>query len=381
MNPKEKVHIRIVPFEETSVQRKFTIIFLIISIIPMVLLYYVYLKNTGIGYVNIPTTGFTIAMNFMVIGVLVGYFFIRSLLVKINDISNKNRKAIEPFLSPEVINELGHGENEIVVLGRSFSAVIKQLEKDINELREKNEKLKSLDQLKDDFVSNVSHELRTPLTIIQESISQVSEGMYGSPNEQQLKYLNMSLKNVERLRELIDNLLDLSKMEKGRLEIVKKNVDLVEIVKEVISDFMPKIQKKGLEIRCNCPAKKVEVFADKAKIIQVLFNLLSNACKFTDKGHIEISVKQTDRLVECGVADTGLGITPENLPNLFSKFYQVRQQISPKEKGTGLGLVICKNIVELHNGKIFVESIKSKGTKFTFTLPKGDINEENINSR
>jgi|GEM_PF-5029422 len=357
-------------FESVSIQRKFSILFLIASIVPMALLDYVYLSSFKIGHVDIPNTGLSIAMFFMAVGVLVGYFSIRSLLVKITNISNQHRKAIEPFLSKETIEELRQGEDEIVVLGRSFAAVIKQLEKDIKELEIKNEKLKTLDQLKDEFVNNVSHELRVPLTIIQESVCQISEGIYGAPNEGQLKYLNMCLRNIHRLSGLIDNLLDIAKIEQGKFEIVKKNIDLLEVVKEVIQDFTPKAIKKGLDLELHCAVDKIKVFADRDKIVQVLLNLVGNAYKFTNSGYIRIFIREDEHFVECCVEDSGPGIAPEELSNLFSKFHQIRPQASLKERGTGLGLVICKNIIELHKGNIFAQSVKLKGARFTFTLPR-----------
>jgi len=376
MRPQDKKLFILASFEEASILRKFSILFLVSSIIPMVLLYYVYFKNIKIGMA---------AMVIMVFGVLVGYLSIRSLLTKTIDIARDNRKAIEPFLNPQTVQELNRGENELVVLNQTFSAVTKQLAANIAELKQKNEELKALDQLKDDFVNNVSHEFRLPLTIIQESIRQITEGMFGQINEAQLKYLNMSLRNISRLKTLIDIMLDISKIEKGKLELLKKNIDIGDVVKEVISDFLQKIQNKGLEIKSYLPAQPLEVLADRDKIIQVLMNLVGNAYKFTQKGAIEISVRANETFIECSVTDSGIGISPQDLPHLFSKFHQFGTQ---QEKGTGLGLVISKHIIELHNGQIYVESKEGKGTKFTFTLPKSTAasngkeghSEKNINS-
>jgi len=361
MDPKDKKVLIIASFEDVSILRKFAILFIVASIIPMVLLCYVYFKNMHIGIV---------AMILMVIGVLVGYFSIRSLLAKTISITKENRKAMEPFLATEILKELDQGENELVILSRTFSAATKQLEENIYELKKKNEELKALDQLKDDFVNTVSHEFRLPLTIIQESIRQIAEGMYGEVNEAQLKYFNMSLKNTTRLKALIDNMLDIAKIEKGKLEILKKNVDIVGIIKEVVSDFLQRIKRKGLEIKTDLPAQHIEVLADKDKITQVLMNLVGNAYKFTEKGRIELSAREKDGFIECSVADSGIGIASKNLPYLFSKFHQINPGGGQQDKGTGLGLVISKNIIELHDGQMSVESVEGKGTKFTFTLPK-----------
>jgi len=360
---KDKELFFVASLEEVSVLRKFAILFLISSIIPMVLLYYVYFKNMKIGIA---------AMILMAIGVLFGYFSIRSLLAKAIKIAKENRKAIEPFLSPETVRELNQGKNELLVLSHTFSAVIKQLETNINELKIKNEELKMLDQLKDDFVNNVSHEFRLPLTIIQESIRQASEGMFGEVNETQQKYFHMSLRNIDRLKSLIDNMLDISKIEKGKLEIFKKKVDLREIIKEVISDFSIRVEKKGLTITSDLPPSPTDVHADKDKLTQVLINLVGNAYKFTEKGYIKISAREKGGLIECIVEDSGVGMAPKDVPHLFSKFHQLGLK-NQQEKGTGLGLVISKNIIELHGGEIHAESTEKVGTKFIFSLPKAPM--------
>ena len=241
---------------------------------------------------------------------------------------------------------------------------------------EQNVQLKKLDQLKDDFISLVSHELRTPLTVVRESISQMEEGLLGEVNEKQKKYLNKSLTSIDGLITMINDLLDISKMEKGKFEIFKEKMDIVELMEEVVFNFTPQTQKKGLEIKFSVPHKKIYVLADKQKIIQVMMNLMGNAFKFTQKGSIEISVIEEEAGIKCSVSDTGIGIASKDLPRLFSKFDQIGRQFGPGMKGTGLGLVIAKEIVERHGGKIQVESVVQKGTKFIFTLPKYDIPEE-----
>jgi signal transduction histidine kinase len=309
------------------------------------------------------------AMVLMVVGVLIGYFSIRSLLITATTITKKNREAIGPFLNPETVTELNEGENELVVLSRTFAAVTKQLENNIDELKKKNEELKALDQLKDEFVNNVSHEFRLPLTIIQESIRQISEGMFGEVNEEQTKYFDMSLRNIIRLRALIDNMLDISKIKKGKFNLIKKKIDLGSIINEVASDFSQKIEKKGLTIKVNLRSQPLETLADKDKITQVLINLVGNACKFTVKGCIDISAGKNDGFIECGVTDSGIGISAKDLPHLFSSFHQISPPEGHPEKGTGLGLVISKSIIELHNGTMHVESKEGIGTTFSFTLP------------
>ena len=299
MISKDKKLFYIAPLGEVSVLRKFAILYLISSIIPMALLYFAYLKGSNIGI---------IVMLLMGAGVLVGFFSIRSLLTKSFTISKENREALEPFLNPETVKELNEVENELVALSHTFSAVTKQFDKNITELKKKNEELRALDLLKDDFVNNVSHEFRLPLTIIQESIRQISEGMFGEVNEEQRAYFNMSLRNIECLKGLVDNMLDISKIKKGKYELIKKKVDLGAIIKEVTFDFSQKIEKKGLEIKVDLQSQPLETIADQDKITQVLINLVGNAHKFTDKGCIEISAQKIDGFIECSVTDSGIGM-------------------------------------------------------------------------
>ncbi len=360
MRTKKRKKFFIPSLDEVSVLRKFAILFLISSIIPMALLYFAYIKGSNIGI---------IAMVLMVMGVLIGFFSIRSLLTETFSIAKENRKALAPFLSPDDVKELNEGQNEMAVLSHTFTAVIKQFDRNINELKKKNAELQALDQLKDDFVNNVSHEFRLPLTIIQESMRQIAEGMMGEVNEEQKKYFDMSLRNIDRLKALIDNMLDISKIKKGKFELFKKKMDLRELIKEVASDFSQRFEKKGLTIKIDIGTQPLEVLADKDKITEVLINLIGNAYKFTAQGSIEISARKAERYIECSITDSGIGISPKDLTYLFSDFYQIGRWDGNQEKGTGLGLVISKSIIELHNGKMMVESKEGTGTKFTFTLP------------
>lgn len=232
------------------------------------------------------------------------------------------------------------------------------------------QELVKLNQMKDEFVSAVSHEIRTPMGIIQETVSQIAEGFFGKVTEKQKEVLMLSLKSVHRLGAIIDELLDISKIEAGRLALNKKLVDLGSLAKEVVSRFSLQAQEKGLELKVNFLPEKVTLYADEEKIVQILVNLLGNALKFTEKGVIEISLEDQKDGVKCSVADTGTGIAEENLPKLFQKFQQFGRVAGPGIKGTGLGLAITKALVEGHGGKIWVESKLGEGTKFSFLLPR-----------
>jgi PAS domain S-box-containing protein len=229
---------------------------------------------------------------------------------------------------------------------------------------------KRLENLKNEFVSTVSHELRTPMTIIREGVSQVVDGLLGSINDDQKQFLNISLSGIDRLTRIINELLDFSKIESGKVELRKERTDLVKLARDVSAHFKSNAKEKGLELNLKLSHSNVELYLDKDKTVQILTNLIANAIKFTEKGHIDITITEKEKMVECVVSDTGRGITARDLPNVFGKFQQFGRQFGPGEKGTGLGLAICRGLVELHGGSITVASEAGTGTAFTFALPK-----------
>ena len=242
------------------------------------------------------------------------------------------------------------------------------------ELAEANRRFRELGRLKDEFVAHVSHELRTPMGIVREGISQVLEELCGKITQEQKGTLSVALRNVDRLGSLIEDLLDISKIEAGKLAVRKGYFDLGHLVREISLAFGSRAKDKGLGMKIRFPDEKVVgVYADREKVAQVFNNLVDNAIKFAVKGFIEISVEEKNGAVYCQVSDTGPGIAKEYLPKVFEKFQQFSRAAGPGSKGTGLGLAICKGIVELHGGRIWVESVPGRGTSFTFTLPRYEI--------
>lgn len=228
-----------------------------------------------------------------------------------------------------------------------------------------------LEKLKDGFLSSVSHEIRTPLSIVKEGISLVLERVIGEINEKQNKILAISKENVDRLTRIINSVLDISKIEAGKVVIYKEIVNINNVIKQITATFENKARDKGLVIKTNVEGKEINLAADEDKIIQVFTNLVGNAIKFTEEGTIEISAIDKENEVECAVADTGRGIAEIDMPKLFNKFQQIGREVGPGEKGTGLGLSIVKGIIDLHNGQIRIESRLGQGSKFIFSIPKG----------
>lgn len=229
---------------------------------------------------------------------------------------------------------------------------------------------KELDRIKTELIAKVSHELRTPLTTIQEGVSQLTEGILGPTTPDQQEYLSIVLSDIGRLARIINDLLDVATIEAGRLVLTRERVDIVEVVRHATGLFEPQARGKGLHLRTVLPSARVEVSADRDKVVQVLANLLANALKFTDEGEVELGVAELEDSVSITVRDTGRGIAEDEQPKIFQKFYQAGRIRGPGEKGTGLGLPIAKAFVEAHGGAISVTSEPGVGSTFTVVLPK-----------
>jgi PAS domain S-box-containing protein len=229
---------------------------------------------------------------------------------------------------------------------------------------------KRLDGLKADLMQTVSHELRTPMAVALEGVRQVYEGFHGDTTPEQKEYLSKSLGALHTLRDLVDNLLNVSKLESHKTLLKKERSDIVKITRAVSHHFTRHAEAKDLNIEESFPDHEIGVMVDPDEMIYVVKNLLGNAIRFTKKGRVAIQVIEHKTKVECCISDTGPGISEEDLPKVFTKFQQFGRTYGPGMKGMGLGLAICKRIVELHKGRISVSSKVGEGSKFTFALPK-----------
>ncbi|MDZ7290981.1 MAG: HAMP domain-containing histidine kinase [candidate division KSB1 bacterium] len=266
-------------------------------------------------------------------------------------------------------------EDELGVLGRAFNHMAASLKGLIRERAEK-EKLQELNQLKDAFVSNVSHELKGPLNRIELGIENLRRGVAGVINEKQQLYLYRIQENTRRLIRMIDDLLEVSRIEAGRMALELSLCAVKEILAEVIEEARPQWQRKSLRVSDACTEENLHLLADRDKLKQILSNLLDNAIKFTaENGEISLHAEKQNGCIELIVADTGIGIAPEHLEHLFERFYQVHAHVSGRDNGKnsglglGLGLNIVKALVELHNGEIAVDSKLGVGTRVTVRLP------------
>lgn len=238
------------------------------------------------------------------------------------------------------------------------------------ELQEAYEKLKELDRAKEEFISMLSHELKTPIFPIMGYTDMLISGSMGNVTEKQKEKLKIIAKNAAGLSRLVSDMLDMSKLELKRMKIELSQEDIRDIAKEVVDTLGLIGKSKNIGIMLNAP-EKIKVSCDRKRILQVMNNLLTNAIKFSKEGgKIEITVSKDADNAKVSVKDKGLGISKDDQKQLFSRFFQVTKGTSREYGGgTGLGLAISRGIVEMHHGKIWLESAPGKGSTFTFTLP------------
>lgn len=229
--------------------------------------------------------------------------------------------------------------------------------------------LRRLERVRQEFVANVSHELRTPLTAIRGYVETLLEGGVEGP-AQHSQFLEVVARHAEHLSRLVDDLLDLSNIESGRLQLKRQPVSLGEVVEQVFSLHQEAASKKGIILRCEVSPDLPPVFADRDRLQQILINLVDNAVKFTPAGAVTLSAQKASAShVEVIVADTGIGIPSADLPRITERFYRVDKTRSRELGGTGLGLSIVKHLVQAHGGELRIESELGKGTTVRFTLP------------
>ncbi len=250
--------------------------------------------------------------------------------------------------------------------------------RDVTERRKAEEKLKETMEIKSQFISTVSHELRTPLAAMKEGIAIVLDGVAGRINGKQKKFLDIAKRNVDRLENMINNILDFQKLEAETIGLHIQNNDIKQIVREVHETMVLYAEKNGVELLFEFADKLPEAEFDRERIVQVLINLIGNAIKFSPKGgQVSLNVQHRDEELVISVTDTGVGIPKNELLKIFDRFYRAEHQ-REEVQGTGLGLSIVQKIVTRHGGRIEVESEIGRGSIFTVFLPLVSKPEPNI---
>jgi hypothetical protein len=278
--------------------------------------------------------------------------------------------AKEEDLGLDEVLDILDEATQVRAYSRQLESKQGELEAATSELREANERLRELDRMKDDFISTVTHELRTPLT----TIRAMSEMLHDDPRmalEDRMRFFGIILSEAERLTRLINQILDMAKLESGRAEWVSGEVDIGEVAREAMGSLGQLFRDKGVVLVGDIPADGPVVLADRDRLTQVLINLLSNAVKFVPggSGHVRVSVGIVEGMVRVEVADNGPGLTADECDVIFEKFRQGGNTMTDKPKGTGLGLPISRQIIEYFGGKLWVESSPGAGAKFIFTVP------------
>lgn len=245
----------------------------------------------------------------------------------------------------------------------------KRIEERTKELRLLAEKAKKADRIKSAFLATMSHELRTPLNSIIGFTGIILKELAGPLNEEQKKQLGMVQSSARHLLELINDVLDISKIEANELKLSVSEFGVKESIEKVLGMLVPLSEKKGLELRWDISDNVGRIVTDKRRFEQVLMNLMSNAVKFTEKGSILLSCRREGDSYVISVKDTGIGMEKKELERIFEPFSQIDTGLSRKYEGTGLGLSISKKLLELMGGKIFVESEPGKGSTFTVVIP------------
>jgi signal transduction histidine kinase/DNA-binding response OmpR family regulator len=329
--------------------------------------------------------------------VVMTYFIINRFIKRpVENLAEKAKKFAEGDMSVAVDIET---EDEIGVLGKTFNYMVdsvssssRKLEEEIkrktdllNErtrlltlLEAANKELRELDKLKSTFLANMSHELRTPMNAIIGYTDLLLDKVDGPINEEQEKSLKKVVANARHLLQLINDVLDISKIESGKMKLSPKEIDIRWLLESVLPTFEQLIEQKNLSLTIDIPEDMPLIYGDEDKIRQILINLLSNAIKFTHQGGINISAKISERGIKPGAApifaeicieDTGIGIKEEDIGKIFDKFVQVDLTTIRQYEGTGLGLSIARGLVSLHKGMIWVTSKIGEGSKFCFTIP------------
>ena len=246
-------------------------------------------------------------------------------------------------------------------------------------LTNKNEQLKELDKLKSEFICNISHELRTPLNLMMSSIQLIRklDKNQEQDRKKQAKYLNIILQNSYRLTRLVNNIIDVTKIEAGYLPLNLSNNNIVKVVEDITLSIAEYIQDKGIKLTFDTDVEERIIACDPDKIERIMLNIIGNAVKFTGEGgDIFVNIQDDNKNIKIVVKDTGIGICKNDLDNIFDRFIQVDKTLSRQHEGSGIGLSLVKSLVEMHGGTIGVESQLNVGSTFTITLPVYLVNEE-----
>jgi signal transduction histidine kinase len=295
---------------------------------------------------------------------------IKTLLIYPLSIENRRIGALIVGI-PKSMDDLSRSDNESLDELINLISIALDRAQLHSQLKAANEKLKELDKLKDEFVSTASHELRTPMTAIKSYVWLVQNDKAGPITDTTRRYLDIVFNSTERLIHLVNDMLDISRIESGKTQLRPEQVDYPDLINQLNNEFSARATERHMAWSVNLPSALPQITLDKEKILQVLENLVGNAFKFTpDGGRVTVAVSADKKYLSTSISDTGPGISQTDISHLFTKFTRLGENINTySQPGTGLGLYLCKQYVEMHQGKILIDSVPGQGSTFTFTLP------------
>lgn len=340
-----------------TISKKIYIFMMISALLPLVVLLALLLPATGRDIS--PRLIFSVAIivvSTLLLSILLAKFLSLHITEPIDRLVDAVRSMENGDFKPVDIKT----GDDLEILGKAFNNMGREVSRVIKELKE-------IDEAKTQFLSVTSHELRTPLTPIKSQLQLLLKGYLGELNDKQIKSLEMIERNTDRLDRLLQELLEISRIQSGRLKINPTKESLSDVIRCALDFLRPNIEEKGLTLKSNL--EEIELEFDRDKITQVIQNLLTNAMKFTESGEIEVNLKRYGDGAIVSVRDTGIGMNEEEIKNLFKPFFQVDSWKSRKAGGVGLGLAISKGIIEAHGGRIWCESKPKSGSTFYFVLP------------
>lgn len=318
-------------------------------------------------------------LNFLILITL--YFFSNNLIISFIFIFILNvaafafigkKRADEIDRISSIINNIRENKissQEEIVLDNSLESLETAIRKMYERAKDDIEYLRRLERMRTEFLANVSHELRTPIFTIQGFLETLLDGAIDDKKVNR-SFLEKANTHTINLSHLLNDLIDISMIESGEMKMSYRYFKINAYLEEIVEEFIPRADAKGLEIRFTPSEKNSSVFGDKIKIQQVITNLIQNAIRYTEKGSIDVYVIDAGREVRVVIKDTGIGIPEKDLSRVFERFYRVDKARNKADGGTGLGLAISKHIIEAHSSKIEVKSTPGSGSEFSFTLKK-----------
>jgi signal transduction histidine kinase len=373
MGIKEKKEFSIKKLLFSKLNRKLTIIFFLVALVaPAVSIYYLYTLIESTAAIVSPESAAlikTIALMIIILiaidAAIVGFYVSRSI----------SKPIVELYDAAKEVEKGNYNVNLNIKTGDEIEMLSKAFNRTTLALGKMQEERKEIDSAKTEFLSITSHELRSPMTPMKAQLQMLDEGYFGDLSEKQKESIKIVARNADRLDNIICDFLEISRIEAARLRFEFRETDMVQTIQETVKFMDGFAKEKNIKLETDIGEIPI-IQADPDRINQVLRNLINNAIKFSEENSsIKISAHKKDNHILFSVHDTGCGLTPENQIRVFEPFYQVENANRRRHGGTGLGLTICRGIVESQKGKIWVESKIGHGSKFSFTFPLNPVRE------